>query len=507
MSSSQSMVGKTVLHYRILDKLGAGGMGIVYKAEDTQLKRLVAIKFLSVDALMNPLARQRFTQEARAAAKLDHPSICTVHQIAETEQGSFIVMSFIDGQTIQDRIRHTHIDIEDGLEWARQIASGIHEAHKAGIIHRDIKASNIMIDRRSQIKIMDFGIAKVVEGPELTKIGSTLGTLAYMSPEQVRGKQVDHRSDIWSLGVVFYEIFTGQRPFTGKNYDLMNAIVEERPKPPSQLNGSVPGPLDRIIARCLTKPLDERYQSLEELLEDLDQLIDNVRHGTISMQKAMAFDYDATEIIEQDQPALTEDDKTVVSAEQSAEKAEPAPETNALSDEKLREMSEEVFVPAEEKEKPEPADAPASFDASTSSGNKGMLFGGLALLLLFSAGFWWWQGSDSAKAGNPGIKGPQTNQEQKLQPSLEEQALTAQTRMNEAEASAMKVEAMKHASTKVESALRLKAQATQALEAGEFKEAERFFKDAAKAFAGAETIAHFKSAATDITNPTIEKDQ
>ena len=500
MSGSYSLVGKHILHYRILDKLGSGGMGIVYKAEDTQLKRLVAIKFLSADALENPLARQRFTQEARAAAKLDHPNICTVHQIGETEQGSFIVMSYIDGHTLQEKFRGSPTDIEDGLEWARQIASGIHEAHKAGIIHRDIKSSNIMINRRRQIKIMDFGIAKVVEGPELTKIGSTLGTLAYMSPEQVRGKQVDHRSDIWSVGVVLYEMFSGYRPFSGKNYDLMNAIVEDRPKPPSQLNSNIPGPLDRIIARCLTKELDERYQSLVEFLEDIDQLIDNIRHGTISMQKAMAFDYDATEVGEATATAgtLKEEDKTAISSERSA----PQDSTDSkLLNEELKELSNEVFVAAGEDSAPPPV------ITTGSSSNKPAILGGLALIVILTAGMWFWR-STSTEAQTPQtpIEQPQHNQQQTANDNLKKIALAARDQMLKAEESAMAVNAAEHASKKVEGALQLKAQAVEALASGKFAEAERHFKQAAQAFAGAETIAQFKSAATDITNPTLEKD-
>jgi serine/threonine protein kinase len=201
--------------YKIIEVLGRGGMGIVYKAEDTKLKRSVALKFLPPELIQDEEARERFVLEAQAAGGLSHPNICTIHEIDEEEGKSFIAMEYVKGKSLKERIEQGPIGTEEALGITIQIAEGLEEAHKKGIIHRDIKSSNIMVTEKDQAKIMDFGLAKVKRGTLLTREGTTLGTVAYMSPEQARGEEVDHRSDIWSLGVVMYEMLSRQLPFKG----------------------------------------------------------------------------------------------------------------------------------------------------------------------------------------------------------------------------------------------------------------------------------------------------
>ena len=212
------MLGKTLLHYKILDQIGEGGMGVVYKATDTKLNRDVAIKFLPRHIASKSKERERFKVEAQAAAALNHPNISTIHAIEEVDNEVFIVMEFIDGMELKAKIEEGPMALEEALNVAKQIGQGLKVAHDKGIVHRDIKCSNIMIKQGGQIKIMDFGLAKVRGGVQMTKVGTTLGTAAYMSPEQAQGIEVDHRTDIWSLAVVLYEIMTGEMPFKG-NYE------------------------------------------------------------------------------------------------------------------------------------------------------------------------------------------------------------------------------------------------------------------------------------------------
>ena len=265
------MISKTILHYKILEKLGEGGMGAVYKAEDTKLKREVAIKFLPRFISANKKDRQRFEIEAQAAAALNHSNIATVYAIEESDEDVFIVMEYIDGVELKDKIKSGPIPVDEAINTATQIAEGLVVAHKKGIVHRDIKSSNIMITKDGAVKIMDFGLAKIKGGTELTKIGSTVGTPAYMSPEQTKGEEVNHRTDIWSFGVVMYEMLTGDLPFRG-DYEqaVIYSILNEEPisiDQNSKLRASDNN--IQIVMRCLQKSKVERYNSFADVLSDL----------------------------------------------------------------------------------------------------------------------------------------------------------------------------------------------------------------------------------------------
>lgn len=266
------MIGQTISHYKILEKLGEGGMGVVYKAQDTNLDRLVALKFLPSNLSASDQDKTRFIQEAKAAAALNHPNICTIHDIQESDGQQFIVMEYVDGQTLQEKKKHG-ISFKQGIEIGIQIAEGLSAAHEKGIVHRDIKPENIMLRKDGIVQIMDFGLAKLRTAAgvsRLTKAGSTVGTLGYMSPEQVQGLDADHRSDIFSLGVVLYELMTGQMPFKGVHETaIMYEIVNVDAPPPSTVHQEIEVELDRIILECLQKEPDERYQSVKDLAKDL----------------------------------------------------------------------------------------------------------------------------------------------------------------------------------------------------------------------------------------------
>jgi serine/threonine protein kinase/Flp pilus assembly protein TadD len=269
-----SVIGKIVSHYKILEKLGEGGMGIVYKAEDTKLKRVVALKFLPTQLTRDSAAKERFIQEARAASGLDHPNICTIFEIDETGDGrSFIAMALYGGGTLRERIARGPVEVEEAIGIALQIAQGLGRAHEAGIVHRDVKPANIMITDRGEVKIVDFGLAKLAGGAKLTRTGSTLGTAAYMSPEQARGEAIDRRTDIWSLGVVLYEMLTGALPFKGDHEAaLLYSIVHEEPQALSALRPALPAPVSHLVAKALQKDPALRYQSAGELAADLRRL-------------------------------------------------------------------------------------------------------------------------------------------------------------------------------------------------------------------------------------------
>jgi serine/threonine protein kinase len=261
--------------YRIEDVVGRGGMGIVYKAEDTKLKRHVALKFLPPELVQDEEARERFVLEARSAAALSHPNICTIHEINEEDGRSFISMEYIKGQSLKEKIKQGPLEAEAALKVAMQVAEGLEEAHKKGIVHRDIKSANIMITEKDQAKIMDFGLAKVKGGTLLTREGTTLGTVAYMSPEQARGEEVDNRTDIWSLGVVLYEMLSGQLPFQGeRESSILYSVVHEEPRPLKDVKHDIPQELQQIISRALKKKPDARYSSAEEMLKDLRKFRD-----------------------------------------------------------------------------------------------------------------------------------------------------------------------------------------------------------------------------------------
>ena len=267
------MVGKTISHYKILEKLGAGGMGVVYKAEDTKLKRIVALKFLPQQTLASAEEKRRFVHEAQAAAALNHANICTVYEIDESEGQTFIAMEYVEGQNLKQKVGSSPLKLEETLDIAMQVAQGLHEAHEKGIVHRDIKTANVMTTSKGQVKITDFGLAKLREQTKLTKTGTTMGTAAYMSPEQTQGEEVDQRTDIWSLGVLLYEMLTGKLPFAG-DYEqaVMYSILHEEPEPITGLRTGVPMELERIVFKVLEKNPEERYQHADELLIDLQRV-------------------------------------------------------------------------------------------------------------------------------------------------------------------------------------------------------------------------------------------
>jgi serine/threonine protein kinase len=277
------MIGTTVAHYRITAKLGAGGMGEVFLAEDTRLDRKAAIKFLPIELAGDPARRQRFLTEAKAASALNHPHVCVVYDVGETQDGLlFIAMEFVEGQSLDALVKRGPLDIPRIAEIAIQIADALDAAHGRGIVHRDIKPSNISVNERGQVKVLDFGLAKrmpiekghdVTQALQKTQQGQVLGTPSYMSPEQALGKELDHRTDIFSAGVVLYELATGQTPFTGSNFaDIVNKIVHAQPPAIARLNYDVPPELERITLKCLQKQPDRRYQSARELMIDLQSL-------------------------------------------------------------------------------------------------------------------------------------------------------------------------------------------------------------------------------------------
>ena len=268
------MIGETISHYKILEKLGEGGMGVVYKAQDTKLGRHVAIKFLPQHLIRDKDARKRFVQEAKAASALDHPNIGTIYEIDETPDGqTFIVMAFYEGETLEEKLERGAIDFQEASDILIQIASGLAEAHERGIVHRDIKPSNVLITERGRVEIIDFGLAKLTAQTKITKEGTTLGTVAYMSPEQARGKEVDHRTDIWSLGVLLQETVTGQKPFAGE-YDqaVIYSILNEEPTDIRKLRSDAPSGIEKIIKKALAKSSEKRYQRIKEMAADLQSV-------------------------------------------------------------------------------------------------------------------------------------------------------------------------------------------------------------------------------------------
>ena len=273
VTKGESFAGR----YEILDELGRGGMGIVYKASDTKLKRIVALKFLPPELTVDSETKDRFAREAQAAASLDHPSICTIHEIDEADGKPFISMAYIEGQTLRERIRTGPLPEDKSLEIAIQVADGLEEAHKKGIIHRDIKPANVMITPKGRVKIMDFGLAKL-SGARATREGVVMGTLAYMSPEQARGEPADHRSDIWSLGAVIYEMITGSLPFPGdKDALIVNGIQNAETVPLSVRRLGISPELEHIVKRALAKNPRERYQGAGEMNADMERLLQILR--------------------------------------------------------------------------------------------------------------------------------------------------------------------------------------------------------------------------------------
>jgi serine/threonine protein kinase/tetratricopeptide (TPR) repeat protein len=277
------MIGKTISRYRIVEKLGEGGMGEVYLAVDTELERKVALKFLSRKAATDPDAMTRFKQEARATAALNHPNIVTVYEVGRYEDQSFIAMAYVDGEPLSDELSGG-LPVERALDIALQACDGLEKAHRAGIVHRDIKPDNILIDSDGRVKILDFGIATFGETDGSLSTESTAGTAHYMSPEQARGEEVDARSDVFSLGAVLYEALTGKRPFRGAHVEAVRyAVLNESPEPLTSLNPSVPEELERVVLKALSKERDERYESAGELGADIEAVRSEMTTGKVKL--------------------------------------------------------------------------------------------------------------------------------------------------------------------------------------------------------------------------------
>jgi eukaryotic-like serine/threonine-protein kinase len=267
------MIGKTISHYRIIEELGRGGMGLVYKAQDTKLNRTVALKFLTPELTHNQESKERFIREAHAASALENDNICNIHEIDETDDGQlFIVMACYEGQTLKEKMKDKRLKTKDAIDIVVQIAQGLQKAHHKGIVHRDIKPANIFITDDGSAKILDFGLAKLAGQAQLTKDSSTLGTVAYMSPEQLSGEEVDYRTDIWSLGIVLYEMLNGELPFKGEYEQAVSySILNDEPKTIKNIDPNI----EKIIGICLNKDAKDRYQNIDELNEDLSKLKNN----------------------------------------------------------------------------------------------------------------------------------------------------------------------------------------------------------------------------------------
>lgn len=288
------MIGETIKHYKIEELIGKGGMGVVYKAKDIRLGRPIALKVLKDEVMNDPDRKRRFLQEARSASAVTHPAIAQVYDVDEVDGTLFIALEYVEGQTVRQLIINRELDLLGAVEIAIQIADGLGSAHDVGIVHRDIKSDNIMVTPAGHSKILDFGLAKLLYPSEdsdtgfsnmetmaKTQVGTVMGTVAYMSPEQARGKDIDHRSDIFSIGVVLYEMVTGELPFKGQSpLDTMHAIAFEEVRPVTVVRKDLPAELQRILSRCMRKRAEDRYQSAKDLTSELKRLKDHLESGS-----------------------------------------------------------------------------------------------------------------------------------------------------------------------------------------------------------------------------------
>src|SRR5512135_3223019 len=299
------MIGKTLGHYQITEKLGAGGMGVVYKARDTHLDRFAAIKVLPPERVSDPDRKRRFTQEAKAASALNHPSIITIYDIDQSDGTDYIAMEYVEGRTLDQRIGHRGLRLNDALKYAVQIADALAKAHSTGIVHRDLKPTNVIVNEDGVVKVLDFGLAKLTEqiqgdesastatvdgeGRPITEEGVIVGTVAYMSPEQAEGKKVDARSDIFSLGSVLYEMVTGQKAFQGTSkMSTLSAILHQEPKPVSGITPAIPAELERLINRCLRKDPERRFQHMDDVRVALLELKEDSDSGRLQAMPSAA---------------------------------------------------------------------------------------------------------------------------------------------------------------------------------------------------------------------------